>query len=80
VIAAIDHVLKTAKKVGVAPGIHTSGVEGINMRIAQGFQYLALASESRYLLASLTEALHGVNWTASERDTPSGAGGEVVRY
>jgi 4-hydroxy-2-oxoheptanedioate aldolase len=80
VIEAIDHVLKTAKKVGVAPGIHTSGVEGINMRIAQGFQYLALASESRYMLASLTEALKGVNWTASERDTPGGAGGEVVRY
>lgn len=80
VVEAIDHVLKTAQKVGVAPGIHTSGVEGMNMRIEQGFQYLALASESRYMVASLTEALGKLNWTPSERDTPGGASGEVVRY
>jgi 4-hydroxy-2-oxoheptanedioate aldolase len=80
VVEAIDHVLQTAKSVGIAPGIHTSGVEGINMRIEQGFQYLALASESRYMVASLGAALSQVNWTASPRDTPGGAGGEVVRY
>ena len=80
VVAAIDHILQTARNAGVAPGIHTSGVAGINMRIEQGFQYLALASESRYMVASLTEALAAVNWTSSTRDTPGGAGGEVVRY
>ncbi len=81
VVEAIDHILKTAKSVGVAPGIHTSGVEGINMRIAQGFQYLALASESRYMVASLTEALKQVNWEQSPRDLPEAAGGkDVVRY
>lgn len=80
VVEAISHILQTAKKVGVAPGIHTSGVEGMNMRIEQGFQYLALASESRYMVASLTEALGQLNWTPSERDTPGDAGGEVVRY
>ncbi|CAN5786731.1 hypothetical protein BH23CHL2_BH23CHL2_36760 [soil metagenome] len=80
VVEAIDHILKTAKSAGVAPGIHTSGVEGINMRIEQGFQYLALASESRYMAASLTEALKQVNWTQSPRDTPGDADGEVVRY
>ena len=80
VVEAIDHILKTAQSVGVAPGIHTSGVEGINMRIEQGFQYLALASESRYMVASLSEALTQVNWTQSPRDTPGEAGGEVVRY
>ena len=80
VVEAIDHVLQTAKKVGVAPGIHTSGVEGMNMRIEQGFQFLALASESRYMIASLSEALKHLNWTPSPRDTPGGAGGDVVRY
>lgn len=80
VIEAIEHVRNTAKRVGVAPGIHTSGVEGMNMRIEQGFQYLALASESRYMVSSLGDALNRVKWTASERDTPGEAGGEVVRY
>ncbi len=80
VVEAIEHIRTTAKKVGVAPGIHTSGVDGMNMRIEQGFQYLALASESRYMVASLTEALGDVNWIPSERDTPGAASGEVVRY
>jgi 4-hydroxy-2-oxoheptanedioate aldolase len=80
VMDAIEHVLNTAKRAGVAPGIHTSGVEGINMRIEQGFQYLALASEARYMVSSLGDALNRVRWTASPRDTPGDAGGEAVRY
>ncbi|MEZ4523863.1 MAG: aldolase/citrate lyase family protein [Thermomicrobiales bacterium] len=80
VVEAIDYVLKTAKSVGVAPGIHTSGVEGINMRIEQGFQYLALASEARYMLASLGAALQDVNWSQSERDFAGDSGDEIVRY
>ncbi len=79
VVEAIAHVLQTAKKVGVAPGIHTSGVQGMNMRIEQGFQYLALASEARYMVSSLSEALESVNWQQSVRDMPGGSG-EVVRY
>lgn len=80
VVEAIDHILKTAQKVGVAPGIHTSGVEGMNMRIEQGFQYLALASESRYMVAALTDALEQINWTPSPRDLPGASDGDVVRY
>ncbi|HLT17814.1 MAG TPA: aldolase/citrate lyase family protein [Thermomicrobiales bacterium] len=80
VVEAIDHILKTAQKVGVAPGIHTSGVKGMNMRIEQGFQYLALASESRYMVAALTDALEQINWTPSPRDLPGASDGDVVRY
>ena len=47
--AAIQEVLKIAQKVGKAAGKHCSGAEEVSMRIAQGFQFLACASDSRFM-------------------------------
>lgn len=81
IVAAIAHVCKTAKEVGVAPGIHTSGANGINQRIAEGFQFLAMASELRYLVGGLTDDLARANWTPSERTTTDSLeAGTAVRY
>jgi 4-hydroxy-2-oxoheptanedioate aldolase len=81
-IEAIAHVEKTAKAVGVAPGIHCSGSAGVNQRIAEGFQFLALASELRYLLSGLNDALGELNWAKSDRTTIEAAatGAGAVRY
>ena len=80
-IEAIAEVCASAKRCGVAPGIHTSGAAAVNQRIAEGFQFLALASELKYLLGGLGEALGQLNWTATPRDaTTSTAGKETVRY
>jgi 4-hydroxy-2-oxoheptanedioate aldolase len=81
-IEAIAHVEKTAKAVGVAPGIHCSGSAGVNQRIAEGFQFLALASELRYLLSGLNDALGELNWAKSDHTTLEAAatGAGAVRY
>jgi 4-hydroxy-2-oxoheptanedioate aldolase len=66
----------------VAPGIHTSGAAGINQRIGEGFQFLAMASELKYLQSGLKDDLGKANWTASPRDTHGApaVAGSAVRY
>lgn len=83
-IEAIMHIRDTAKKHGVAPGIHTSGAAGVNARIEQGFQFCALASEVKFMLGGLGDALNQLNWSASDRTQrlagPTAEEGTVVRY
>jgi hypothetical protein len=78
------HIRDTCRKHGVATGIHTSGAAGVNMRIEQGFQFCAMASELRYMVGFLKEDLEQINWTASERgqvlDTEAVEAGTTVRY
>jgi 4-hydroxy-2-oxoheptanedioate aldolase len=84
VVEAIAHVRESCVKHGVAPGIHTSGVEGMNMRIEQGFQFCALASELRYMVGGLRDALGAVNWSPSDRTKvfagDTAEAGTTVRY
>jgi 4-hydroxy-2-oxoheptanedioate aldolase len=81
-VEAIAHVQKTAKACGVAPGIHCSDSNGVNQRISEGFQFLALASELRYLLSGLKDAIGGVNWERTERSEVASevTGAGAVRY
>lgn len=84
IVEAIEHVRTTANKHGIAPGIHTSGAAGVNMRIEQGFQFCALASELRYMLGGLSEAISEVNWETSNKTGRIGGvpaeEGTAVRY
>jgi 4-hydroxy-2-oxoheptanedioate aldolase len=48
--AAMMHVLQAGKKVGTAVGKHCADADEVNFRIGQGFQFLALAGDSRFLL------------------------------
>lgn len=83
-VEAIEHIRETCVKHGVAPGVHTSGANGVNQRIAEGFQFLAMASELRYLLSSLNDELGALNWKAAERGLVGqdavASGGSAVRY
>lgn len=84
VVEAIEHIRVTAKKHGVAPGIHTSGAAGANMRMEQGFQFCALASELKFMVGGLNEAISEVNWKPSDvtqrLSGPTSEEGRVVRY
>lgn len=51
VAEAVEHVRATALKYGVAPGIHVMNGEDANRRIAEGFRFIALASDQRFLVA-----------------------------
>jgi 4-hydroxy-2-oxoheptanedioate aldolase len=58
--AAVRHVLETAKKQGVAPGIHVRSAEAANRRIAEGFQFIALSSDLNLMLAAAQSELGSV--------------------
>jgi 4-hydroxy-2-oxoheptanedioate aldolase len=66
-VGAIREIREACVRNGVAPGIHTSGAGGVNQRIAEGFQFLAMASELKYLLGGLQSDLRQTNWSASPR-------------
>ncbi len=81
VVAAEEHIRKTALAHGIAPGIHCSNADAVNRRIAEGYQFCAMASELRYMLASLTDDIDKLNWKAAEPHLIDEAGhGEIVRY
>jgi len=81
VVEAEAHVRDTARKHGVAPGIHCSNATAVNQRIAEGFQFCAMASELRYLLAGLTTDIKQLNWKPAQPHLVETAGhGEIVRY
>ncbi len=52
---AVQHILKTAKKHGVAPGIHVADVAAAQRRLAEGFQFIAVASETGMMLGKASE-------------------------
>ena len=50
---AIQTVRKVAAELGVPSGIHCGSAQDVNMRIGQGFQYLALGSDVGFLTAAV---------------------------
>jgi len=52
---AVAHVLETAGKYGVAPGIHVLDAGAAQRRIKQGFQFIAITSEAGMMLAKAAE-------------------------
>ena len=80
-IEAIAHIREKAKKHGVAPGIHCSSADAVNQGLQEGFQFCAMASVLRYLLAGLSADIDKLNWEASLPHQIEEAGhGEIVRY
>jgi 4-hydroxy-2-oxoheptanedioate aldolase len=50
-VEALAHIVATANKYGVAPGIHTASHEACQRRIDQGFRFMAIASDARFMVA-----------------------------
>ena len=71
-IDATQHILKTAKKHGVAPGIHVVDAAAAKRRIAEGFQFIAVASEAGLMLSKASEVVRTIGGSA-----PRGA---VAKY
>lgn len=74
-VEAIAHIRTTAKKYGVAPGIHTASAEAARRRIEEGFQFLAIVSDARFMLAEARAQLQQTGWQPS-RETSA----DSVRY
>src|SRR3990170_725532 len=65
-VEAIFEIRDACIRNGVAPGVHTSGAAGANQRIEEGFQFLALASELKYMLSGLKDDINQTNWRAAD--------------
>jgi 4-hydroxy-2-oxoheptanedioate aldolase len=52
---ALAHILKVARKHGIAPGIHVADEAAARRRIAEGFQFIAISSEAGMMLAKAQE-------------------------
>lgn len=52
---SLAHILKMARKHGVAPGIHVADSAAAKRRVAEGFQFIAVASEAGMMLSKAQE-------------------------
>jgi 4-hydroxy-2-oxoheptanedioate aldolase len=69
---ALKHVLATCKKHGVAPGYHCMSADEALMRIDQGWQFLAIGSELKFMMSGTAEVVKKVG---------AGKGvGEMAKY
>ncbi len=70
----MQHILQTCKKHKVAAGIHCADHQAVSDRIAEGYQFLALASEARFMLHEATlEAQSVKGWSPRNQS-------EVIKY
>jgi 4-hydroxy-2-oxoheptanedioate aldolase len=63
--AAMQEVLKIAKKVGKAPGKQCSSGAEITQRIAEGFQFLGLSSDAALLAKAACEEFEAIDFAGS---------------
>lgn len=70
-VEALAHVVKTADKHGIAPGIHTASAEACQRRIGEGFRFMAIASDARFMVAGAQAQLGQFQ---------KSGGKEVLRY
>lgn len=59
--AAIMRVLEAGKKAGTAVGKHCYNAEEVNMRVQQGFQFLALANDSAFMIKAAKAQFEGLD-------------------
>jgi 4-hydroxy-2-oxoheptanedioate aldolase len=70
-VDGVQHVLKTARKHGVAAGMHALDADGARKRITDGFQFIAVASEAGFMLSKAQEVVRGLGM---------GGKGPVAKY
>jgi 4-hydroxy-2-oxoheptanedioate aldolase len=72
--AAIQEVLRAAKAVGTAAGKHCGSAAEVSMRIAQGFQFLALSSDAALMGMAARAEFNAVDFTGggATSDTTGG--------
>jgi 4-hydroxy-2-oxoheptanedioate aldolase len=56
-VAALDKILSTAKRLGVASGIHVANAEAAQRRMAQGWQFIAISSELGFMCQAAAETV-----------------------
>jgi 4-hydroxy-2-oxoheptanedioate aldolase len=68
---ALSDVLAAAKRIGVPAGIHTFSIEEAKMRIAEGWQFIAVNSELKFMSEGAKQVVDGLGL---------GKGGDLAKY
>ena len=74
---AIQTVLAAAKKTGKAAGKHCFNAQEITMRIRQGFQFLALASDLAFMAKAARSDFNAIDFTGAAADSAVDAKGTL---
>ncbi|HMO56386.1 MAG TPA: aldolase/citrate lyase family protein [Roseiflexaceae bacterium] len=74
---AMLEVLRAAQKVGKAAGKHCFSAAEVTMRIAQGFQFLALASDGVFMSAAAKQALSAIDLSGRSADASQTGTGQL---
>lgn len=69
--AALREVLAGCKRLGVAPGIHAFGIDEAKRRVAEGWQFVAVSSELKFMADGAAKVASELGLTAA---------GEVAKY
>jgi 4-hydroxy-2-oxoheptanedioate aldolase len=69
--AMMGRILAAGKKVGTPVGLHVQTVEQVQQRIAEGWQFIALGSELRFMVSEAQRLVSGLNLKSS---------GDLARY
>lgn len=59
-IDALGQVVGTARRFGIAPGIHVANAAAAKQRMEQGFQFIAVASEAGLMLAAAADTVRSL--------------------
>jgi 4-hydroxy-2-oxoheptanedioate aldolase len=68
---ALADILAAGKRIGVPVGIHTFSVEEAKSRIAEGWQFIAVNSELKFLTEGARQVVDGLGL---------GKGGDLAKY
>jgi 4-hydroxy-2-oxoheptanedioate aldolase len=65
---ALKHILATCKKHGVVPGFHCMTADEVGMRLEEGWQFLAIGSELKFMLNGTAEVVKKIGGGRPARD------------
>ncbi len=66
--AMLQRVLAAGKKVGTPVGLHVQTIEQANKRVAEGWRFLAIGSELRFMVSEATRIVQGLNLKSQRGD------------
>lgn len=59
--AMLQRILAIGKKCGTPVGLHLQSIEAVKMRIAEGWQFIAIGSELRFMLVEAQNTVRGLS-------------------
>ena len=68
----MQRVLEVGKRVGTPVGLHVQTLEDVERRIKQGWQFIALGSELKFMVSEANRLVQGLNIQE--------AGADLARY